>query len=341
MQNAKGAGKKTAKIKVRLDEPGISGYNILRNAQTLPRLSGIATGVFCETGDEMKNRNRLLSLLLVVAGNLLYTLSVKLFLLPANLMSCGTTGIALVVSHFLHIPVSAFIFVFNLAMLALGWVVLGRQFAMTTILSSVLYPVLLEILNRVLGDVAVTENILLNVLFAGLGLGASLGIVMRAGASTGGMDIPPLILKKLLHIPVSASLWAFDFCILLAQMSFHPLEDLLLGVLLIVLISIALNKVLLLGTSKTEVKIVSAKSEQIRDAILSQVDRGVTMLHGSGGYSRAETEVILSIVSNYELPKIEQLARSIDPNCFLIISRVTEVWGRGFTYGKQDPPSAG
>lgn len=287
-------------------------------------------------GDEMRNRNNVLSVLMVIVGNILYTLSIKLFLLPANLMSCGTTGIALVVNHFLHIPMTGFIFVFNLSMLAVGWMILGRQFAMSTILSSVLYPVFLEILNRLVGDIVVTENILLNVLFAGMGLGVSLGIVLRAGASTGGMDIPPLVLKKYFRIPVSASLWVFDFCIMVAQMSFHPLEDLLHGVLLIIVISIALNKIMLLGTSKTEVKIVSKKSTEIRDAILSQVDRGVTMLHGAGGYSQEDAEIILSIVSNYELPKIEQLARSIDPSCFMIISRVTEVWGRGFTYGKQE-----
>lgn len=273
---------------------------------------------------------------MVIAGNILYTLSIKLFLLPANLMSCGTTGIALVINHFLHIPITGFIFAFNATMLAAGWLILGRQFAMTTILSSVLYPVLLEFLNRILGDVVVTENILLNVLFAGMGLGVSLGIIMRAGAASGGMDIPPLVLKKYFHIPVSASLWTFDFCILLAQMSFHPLEDLLHGILLIIVISIALNKVMLLGTSRTEVKIITGKTSQIRDAILSQVDRGVTMLHGAGGYSRVETEIILSIVSNYELPKIEQLARSIDPECFMIISHVSEVWGRGFSYGKKE-----
>ena len=284
----------------------------------------------------MVNRKKFLPLVMVVVGNLIYTLSVKLFLLPANLMSCGTTGIALLVNHFLHIPISAFIFVFNAVMLGVGWLVLGRRFAMTTVLSSVLYPAFLELLNRLLGDVVVTENILLNVLFAGMGQGISLGIVLRAGASTGGMDIPPLILKKYFHIPVSVSLWVFDFCILVCQLVFHPVEDLLYGVLLIIVISVALNKVMLLGTSRTEVKIVSKKPEAIRDAILSQVDRGVTMLHGAGGYSRNETEVILSVVSNYELPKIEQLARSIDPDCFMIISQVTEVWGRGFSYGKRE-----
>ena len=284
-------------------------------------------------------QKRYLSLLTVILGNLLYTLTVKLFLLPANLISCGTTGLALVANHFLNIPMTGFILFFNMAMLAVGWMILGRKFAMTTVLSSVLYPLFLEILNRMLGDVAITDNIMLNVLFAGSGLGGSLGIVIRSGASTGGMDIPPLVLKKFFHIPVSASLWVFDFCIMLSQAAFHPLEDLLYGILLLIVISIALNKVMLLGTSRTEVKIVSTRSDEIRQAILSRVDRGVTILHGQGGFGRQDTEVILSVVSNYELPRVQQLARSIDPDCFMIISQVTEVWGRGFSYGKRELPS--
>ena len=102
----------------------------------------------------------------------------------------------------------------------------------------------------------------------------------------------------------------------------------------ILAISVTLNKVMLLGTSKTEVKIVSPRSREIREEILSRVDRGVTILHGEGGYLHQDTEVILSIVSNHELPRIERLARDIDPDCFMIISRVTEVWGRGFTGSK-------
>ena len=281
-------------------------------------------------------QNRYLSILMVILGNIIYTFTINLFLLPANLISCGTTGLALVVNHYLHIPMTGFILVFNLIMLAIGWAVLGRKFAMTTILSSVLYPVFLEILNRTLGDVYITDNTLLNVLFAGIGLAGSLAIVIRAGASTGGLDIPPLILKKYFHIPVSATLWICDFFIMLGQASFHPLEDLLYGFLLLITITTTLNKAMLLGTSRTEVKIVSNHSEEIRQAILSRVDRGVTMLYGQGGYGRQDTEVILSVVSNYELPKIQQLARTIDPDCFMIISQVTEVWGRGFTYGKKE-----
>lgn len=277
---------------------------------------------------------KIISIALVLLGNALYALTVKLFLLPANLISCGTTGIALVVNHLAGMPMSTFIFLFNIVMLGLGWWILGRQFALTTVFSSLFYPAALEFLNRALGDVVITDNILLNVLFAGMGLGLSLGMVIRGGASTGGMDIPPLVLKKLFHIPVSVSLWAFDLCIMLAQMFYHPLEDLLYGIVLLITMSTALNKVLLLGTSRTEVKIVSTEAGRIRDAILSQVDRGVTLLHGEGGYLHNTTEVILSVVSNHEMPKIERLARDIDPDCFMIVSRVTEVWGRGFSHSK-------
>ena len=282
------------------------------------------------------NRTKLLSALLVLVGNSLYALTVKLFVLPTNLISCGTTGIALVVNHLTKLPVSIFIFIFNVVMLLVGWWILGRKFAMTTVFSSLFYPAALEVLNRTLGDVLITDNMMLTVLFAALGLGLSLGMVIRGGGSTGGMDIPPLILKRFFRIPVSASLWVFDFCIMLTQMMFHTMEDLLYGVLLLIVISITLNKVMLLGTSKTEVKIISAKADLIREAILSQVDRGVTILHGEGGYSREGTEVLLSIVSNHELPKIERLARDIDPSCFMIINRVSEVWGRGFSFGRYE-----
>lgn len=280
------------------------------------------------------HKRKLLSLLLVLSGNTLYALSVKLFLLPAQLMSCGTTGIALVVNRLTGLPISAFILIFNIAMLILGWWALGRQFALTTVFSSLYYPVALESLERLLGDLVITENPMLNVLFAGMGIGLSLGMVMRGGASTGGMDIPPLVLKKYFRLPVSVTLWAFDFCILLAQMMYNDLEDLLYGIILILVISFSLNKILLLGTSRTEMKIVSREASLIRDAILSRVDRGVTVLHGEGGYMHTPMEVILSVVSNHEMPRIQRLARDIDPNCFIIVSQVTEVWGRGFSMGK-------
>lgn len=279
--------------------------------------------------------NKFFTILCVVLGNTIHALSVTLFLLPAELISCGTTGIGLVMEHLFHIPLATFIFVFNIAMLTIGWLILGKKFAMTTALSSILYPFILEGLQLALGHVYITDNTLLNTIFAGMGLATGLGIVIRAGASTGGMDIPPLVLKKLFGIPVTVTLWLFDFCIMTAQMFFHQAEDLLYGVILLIVISFTLNKVLLFGAAKTQVKIISDRSAAILDAILSKADRGVTILHGEGGYSRNATEVLLTVVSNNELPKIQRIAREIDPGCFMIINQVSEVWGRGFSLSRQ------
>lgn len=284
-----------------------------------------------------KNHNvfqSLLSILLVIAGNALYALAVKLFLLPAGLVTGGTTGIALAIHHAAGVPISLFVLLFNIAML-LGYVLLGRQFAVTTVVSTFTYPIALELFNRLLGDVVITQDILLCTLFSGLGIGFSLGVVIRAGASTGGMDIPPLVLNKYFKIPVSVSLYVFDLCILLAQAVLNPPEKVLYGILLVMIYTIVLDKLMLMGSVRTEVKIISRRSEAIREAILHQLDRGVTILNGETGYLHQEAQVLLSVISNRELPRVEKIIRRIDPECFMVVSRVSEVRGRGFSMNKE------
>ena len=111
-------------------------------------------------------------------------------------------------------------------------------------------------------------------------------------------------------------------------------EQVLYGIVLVITHTIVMDKMLMLGDSRTEVKIISTRSDEIRTAILAEIDRGVTVLHGEGGYTREPSAVLLSIVSNRELPRLEKLAHSIDPTCFLIVSHVTEVSGRGFSLDK-------
>jgi len=278
-----------------------------------------------------KTTARLLSLLAVVAGNFLYALSVRVFLLPTGLVTGGTTGLAMVINHLCGLPVSAFVLAFNMAMLLLGWWLLGRAFALTTLASSFLYPAFLEVIGWFMGDFVLTEDLLLNTIFFGLGIGISLGIVIRAGASTGGMDIPMLVLQKYLRIPVSVSMYVFDCLILLLQLFFSNVDSVLYGVVLAIIYTVMLDKMLMLGTSRTEVRIVSDRAREISAAILSQVDRGVTLLHGEGGYLHEQTEIVMSVISNRELIKLERLVHEIDPECFMIVNRVSEVHGRGFT----------
>ncbi len=275
------------------------------------------------------------TMIAVILGNALYAFSVKLFLLPSGLITGGTTGIAISVHHYFGIPISLFVFGFNVMMLLVGYLVLGKTFASTTLASTFLYPFLLELLDRWLGNIMITNDILLCTLFSGLGIGMALGIVIRSGASTGGMDIPPLVLKKFFKLPVSFSMYVFDVFILLSQALFSQSEMILYGIVLIIIYTMTLDKMLLLGTTRTEIKVISHRANEIRDAILKQMDRGVTMLDGEGGYQREKLQMIFSVISNRELPKIERIVHEIDPECFMSVSRVSEVRGRGFTMNKK------
>lgn len=282
-------------------------------------------------------QQRAYTALSIVVGNALYALTVVLFLMPSGLITGGATGIALAINKISVLTVSSVLFVINMTMLALGWAVLGRKFALNTIASTILSPLFLALWERVFQDYVLTEDIVLNTIFAGLGIGISLGITIRAGASTGGMDIPPLVLNKWFHLPVSATMMAFDFAILAMQAAFSPIQQSLYGIVLVIVYTVVLDKVLLLGSTRTEVKIISTQSDAICKAIQAELDRGVTILHGEGGYRREPEQVLLSVVSNRQLPRLEKLAHTIDPTCFMIVSHVTEVSGRGFSLEKDYP----
>lgn len=270
----------------------------------------------------------------ILFGNALYSLAVALFLEPAGLITGGATGIALAIGRLTGLPISGLLLFINLAMLVWGWAVLGRAFALNTLASSILSPIFLGLAETMLHGRVLTDDLFLNTVFAAIGVGAFMGIVIRAGASTGGMDIPPLVLQKWFRLPVSLTMMVFDIAILLVQALFSQSDQVLYGIVLVILHTIVMDKMLLMGDSRTQVKIISAQSDAIREAILEQLDRGVTIFHGEGGYTRDPSEVLLSVVSNRELPKLEKLVHSIDPECFLIVSRVTEVSGRGFSLEK-------
>lgn len=284
----------------------------------------------------MKNSTQqIIRILMVIGGNVIYALTVQLFLLPGNLITGGSTGIALAVHHLWGLPVSATVMVFNVAMLIVGFLLLGKAFALTTILSTFTYPVALELLGRILPEGGLTDDVLLCTIFSGLGIGIAVGVVIRAGASTGGMDIPPLVLQKFFRIPVSASLYVFDTCILLMQAMFSDMTRILYGILLVMIYTMVIDRLMLMGTSQTEVKIVSPHAEEIRQAVLEQLDRGITMLDGHTGYLNRETEMVLTVISNRELPRLEKLVHAIDPACFMVVSKITQVSGRGFSLKKE------
>ena len=271
---------------------------------------------------------------LVVLGNVIYALAVKFFLIPGGLVTGGSTGIALAGNHLCGFSVSVFVLIFNVLMLAAGFFILGGRFALTTIISTFTYPLALQGLDMMFPEVFITDDVILCTVFSGLGIGAAVGIVIRAGASTGGMDVPPLILQKYCRIPVSVSLYVFDTCILLAQAMFTGADRILYGILLVMIYTMVIDKLMLVGTTQTEVKIISEKSVEIKNAIAREMDRGTTLLSGRGGYLENKTEMVFTVISNREVPRLERIVHEIDPACFMTVSRISQVSGRGFSLRK-------
>ena len=274
------------------------------------------------------------NILAVILGNFICAVGIKLFLEPAGIAASSTTGLAMTVEYYLNIPMSYVVFIINMAMLVLGYFALGKKFVVTTLASSFLYPAFLEVLEQLIGDYRLTDDKILCILFAAVFLGMGLGILIRAGASTGGLDIPPIVVRKYFHLPVSVTMNTMDFFILGSQLLYRPVENVLYGLVMVFLFARVLDTVLMLGTTKTEVKIISEKTDEICDAILNIVDRGATLLDGESGYMREKKQIVLSVISNRELPKLERVVHEIDPECFMIVTRISQVKGKGFSISR-------
>ena len=223
----------------------------------------------------------------------------------------------------------------DLIMFMIGAVVLGKKFALTTIISTFYYPFILSVFQSIPSLGKMTNDNLLAVIFAGLLIGVGIGVVIRAGASTGGMDIPPLVLNKKMGLSVSATMNGMDIAILLLQMAFSNKEMVLYGILLVLTYTTILNKVLLLGQAKMQVKVVTEHYEEINQAIANQLDRGVTLFRSKTGHLKKEGYVVMSVVNNRELAQLNQMIQKIDPQAFIVIHQVNEVRGRGFTLKKE------
>ena len=283
----------------------------------------------------MKSGINFKNLAMILVGNTIYALAVVVFILPNSLITGGTTGLGLAMDHFFNVPLSTFVWIFNVAMFILGAIVLGKAFALTTLVSSFYYPFILGIFQKIPSLSNITEDRMLATVCGGLMIGAAIGIVIRAGASTGGMDIPPLVLNKKFGLPVSVMLYVFDFAILIMQMVFSNKEQIIYGILLVLIYTVVLDKVLLMGENKIQVKIVTEKYEEINRQIQEKLDRGSTLFYAQTGYLKKEQKVIMTVVTNRELVKLNSIVQQCDPEAFMVVGQVNEVRGRGFSEQKK------
>jgi uncharacterized membrane-anchored protein YitT (DUF2179 family) len=249
----------------------------------------------------------------------------------------GSTGIALAVQHFLPSlrlsVISAFI---NISLFLLGFVCLGKKFAATSLLSTIVYPVILAVFEELpLGELF-QEGIVLNSLACAVIFGFGIGMVVRAGGSTGGMDIPPIILNKFKGIPVGTSMMFFDSAVVLMQVCINGLDGILCSLLVIFVMSYTVNRSVVSGEEKVQVMIFSPAYEEIRNVLLEKIIVGVTLLDVETGYDRQKQKAVLSVVYARKYPELRDAVLAIDSKAFIVTSEVTNVNGKGYTLHRYD-----
>ncbi len=275
--------------------------------------------------------------LILVGGNAMYALAIVLFVMPSGLVTGGVTGISIMISKLTGVEVSYFVFAINIALFIWGSVVLGKHFCVTTAASTVLYPGFLYIFQRVFKDVVLIEDdLVLCAAAAGVMIGFAVGVVARTDSSTGGMDIPPLIINKWTGFPVGTMLCIIDATVICAQLPVSSVRQALYGILMVVVYSFVINQVMMMGNGKLQIQVISNSTKEVRDAVLTELHRGVTLLSGKRGLSGEPCDVVLTVVSSRQLARAKKTILAVDPDAFMIISKVGEVNGNGFSFSKGD-----
>lgn len=288
----------------------------------------------------MKNKKSLLrQICVILAGNFLVAMAVSFFVLPNDLLTGGVACLAIDLAPFVPIGRVTLIYIISISLFILGWIVLGRKFAASTFLSSMCYPVFISLFELLdLEPFSEVDPVVASV-FAGLILGAGIGMVFNVGGSSGGMDIPALILHKYTHIPINNAVMIVDGLTILLGVYSYGLNAMFTGLISVFASNFAINWISTAGSMAAKsVMIISGKWPEIQQYLLHEAKRGVTILEGTGGYSQERKPVLLCAVSSRQYPKLAEHIMNIDPKAFMIVSDVKEIRGLGFSYPYEGEP---
>lgn len=287
-----------------------------------------------------RRKRLILNIILSLVGNFIYAFGVHVFCENNGLVTGGVTGISVALHYFTGVNTAYFAWGFNIIFFIIGFIVLGKRFALSTLASTILYPFFMFLLSFGNYDFFKTGELFISTICSGVLMGVGIGLVMRTGGSTGGLDVPVLILNKYLHMPVGLGITLFDILTLAIQLIIpSAIPDpqfvmLIYGFIMIIIYSICIDYTLLAGKKSIEIKILTNKKDEVSDFILNKMNRGLTYLHSKTGYLHVETDYILVVLDMRELPRFKDEILHIDPNAFVVISSVKEVAGRGFSKEK-------
>ena len=268
----------------------------------------------------------------VVFGTLLLCLSVEMFLLPYHFLSGGVAGVSVALFPITGIDTTWMANALTVILLAIGAIVLGRDFFIKTAVSSLLYPIFNILIARFISVPEISP--VLASFYGGLLGGAGVGIVIRTGASTGGMDVPPLIIHKLTQVRIGTLIMIVDGLTVFLGLYTYGLSAVLIGLISVFSSSYAVNRMLSIGEGARgkQIEVISPAWDSITDDVTHTLNRSATIVDTVGGFLRNENKMLLIIVDNQQYGKLLDIIRRHDPRAFVVTTDVSDMHGQGWTY---------
>lgn len=266
-------------------------------------------------------------ILLIILGSFITALAFNMFLLPNRIASGGVSGLSIVGEELFRLEPAYTQWAMNIPLFIAGVLLLGKKYGLRSLLGSIMLPLFVYVTKE---WAVPTTNPLLASLYGGIGVGLGLGTVFRGRGSTGGLAILAQIIHKYTGFSLSLCVMLMDGTVItLAGFTLSPERALyaLIGLFVTGKVIDAVE----MGLSYSKVAyIISNQKETITQAILQDLDRGLTELAGRGGYTNEERPVLMVVVGQNEITRLKTLVRSVDPEAFVIISNTREVLGEGF-----------
>ncbi|GIK09151.1 MAG: membrane protein [Chloroflexota bacterium] len=270
---------------------------------------------------------------LIVVGSLIQAVALRIFLVPAKLASGGVSGIAQIIHHYTDWPIGVMVLIGNIPLFLLGWRFLGgRRFAVRTALAIVAYSLAVDLLLLLpfFPKNGLTDDIFLNSLYGAVISGIGYGLVYRARGTSGGSDILARILNHWRGVPMTQSYLMVDSVVILAAGFAFGWKEALYAIVTLYVSGLAAETVLEGGGTVRTAMIVTAKPREIADAILVELERGVTTLAGTGAYTGEDRPVLYCVVSRAEIAQIKAIVQETDPRAFMVVGVAHEALGEGF-----------
>lgn len=271
------------------------------------------------------------NLFLLTVGSLLVAFAVKSVAVPHGLLTGGVSGLALLGFYaFPALDTGSWYFLLNVPIMALGWRMVSRRFVLYSLYGMGATSLFIEHIGYTLA----VGDPWLAVIACGVSLGAGIGIALRSMGSTGGADILAVIFRERLGIAIGRFEFAFNLLVFAAGLATLKLEAVLYSVAMNFLVGWVADACLSMFSERRMALVISERSDAVLEAVLHRLGRGATLLHAKGGWSGEPRPVVLTMLNNLELKRLEELVYEIDPDAFLIMGSGFNVLGRGFSERK-------